>query len=423
MTAWAFGVPCRPAGVQGAEPALSLPRPYRYRLFDIDQPIDVSLAGLDAAMRDLLAAGEMPADLLQLAYDCEPSFLRALAVKGHRHALVFAPAAKTTADTPGGRESIVALGVHSVRSAWLNGRPADIGYLHDLRIHPERRGSSLLSRGYQAFREVSRLLRPAWMLTSILAENEPARRLLENTSGRGPLPAYQLVTPYLTALLPLRGPGARWPARGRYFGRSGVHVRALTAEDAPALLELCRDVGRVTDGFSFPDVGVLAGHADPLWPGLGPGSFRGAFRDGRLVAVVGLWDQTGFKQIRVTGLHPAVDVVRRAWAVLAPLVGPCPLPPVGQAVKHILLDPWAVRPGEERRALRVLLTDSLGRLRHESAASFAAFGVSARHPAAALCRHFFFLPYWSNIYAVAWPESPVPERSGDRLVHLPLGTL
>ena len=122
-------------------------------------------------------------------------------------------------------------------------------------------------------------------------------------------------------------------------------------------------------------------------------------------------------------ISPVFRALQRMWSAASRLLGPCPLPPLGEQVPHVLLDPWAVQPGFEATALPLLLAAALRFLRTTTAASFAAFGVPRSHPAFGVCRRFFFLPYWSAIYTVAWPETPVPVRSPGRQFQLPLGTL
>lgn len=392
-----------------------LPRPYQWRTWRSGAEPGPDDRAFDDAVRRLLDRCQMPTPGVTLSYHAEPSFLKALAAQGDEHHLVYSR-----------RESdgeLMSLGVRSLRPAWLEGKPSRLAYIHHLRVHPEHRGGTLLARGYQAFREVSQAFPAPLTLTSILEGNAAALETLNNPKGRGPLPEYRPVSGYLTALFPLRGPGRRWPRRGRAVPTpAGCEIRPLGPDDLPALQALSDRFGRGNDGAwrSLPE-GASWGKGS-LLPGLNIGDVLGAFAGNRLVGALGVWNRMGTQQIRLASLHPLLAWCRRLWDAGRLLWGSCPLPSEGSEIPHRLLDPWAVEPGWERRVMPALLGAAL-ELARRAGALFAAWGVAEGHPARPAAGRFFHLPYASRLFTVAWPETPVVPVGQGRGISISLGIL
>ncbi len=393
---------------------MNLPGSYELTTWQNDQLVGAGDEQLDAAVRCLVDACHMPTPILALSYHTEPSFRAALCCRGHEHHLVYS--------RRDNRTELASLGIRSLRTVRLHQREAKLAYIHHLRVHPKHAGGTLLARGYQAFREVSRQSPAAVTLTSILEGNHTARALLANQNGRGPLPAYQPLVRYLTALIPLRGPGKRWPCRFREVGRRALMIRNLTLDDAAVLEELVTRTGAHHDGITYepPIRGEWSSHS--LWPGLQMSDLVGVFRGTTLLGAVGVWNRGVVEQIRLASLHPALSGMQRIWHIGRKIWGECPLPAVGTEVPHLLLDPWFVEPGMEEEVGLPLVAAALKQAQARGAL-FAAFGVPEGHGLRNVVNRFFHLPYWSMLYAVRWPETPqIPSNLAERLI-VSLGTL
>ncbi|HOT26949.1 MAG TPA: hypothetical protein PLU72_02095 [Candidatus Ozemobacteraceae bacterium] len=392
-----------------------LPRPYRWLVWRSGSELGPEEREFDAAVRRLVNRCRMPTPGLTLSYHAEPSFFQALAAQGDEHHLVY-----SRREVDG---ELMSIGIRSLRPAWIEGAPARLAYIHHLRVHPDHRGGTLLARGYQAFREVSRAFPAPLTVTSILEGNAAARDVLANPAGRGPLPGYLRLSGYLTALFPLRGPGGRWPRRGRRIRTPfACEIRPLTGDDIPALRTLAERFGRTGDGAWWSPPDGAAWGPQSLWPGLRVNDVLGAFAGNALVAAVGVWNRSETQQIRLSDLHPVLSAIRRVWEAGGALWGRCPLPAEGGEVPHRLLDPWAVEPGWERRVMPALLDAALDAARREGAL-FAAWGVAEGHPAKPAADRFFYFPYASSLFTVAWPETPVADVGRRRPLAIPLGML
>src|SRR5690606_24506741 len=134
----------------------------------------------DAALGTLLESPPMGGDI-ELAFARRPSYFAAAAVDGHFVQVV------TVREKRTGR--IVGMGSRAIARGYVEGEPADIGYLSGLRLLREYRGrGGLLARGFRKFRELHADGRAPFYLTTVAAENREARTLL--TSERGGLPVY-----------------------------------------------------------------------------------------------------------------------------------------------------------------------------------------------------------------------------------------
>ncbi len=201
----------------------------------------------DAALRRLAAETPMPGRI-RLAFPREPSFFGALAVEGDWHEVLAARDASSG--------ECVGFGTRSVRTAYVNGRPARVGFLGALRVRADRRGGLLLARGYRAFLARHRAdRRCALYLTTIMEDNAPARALLG--AGRAGLPAYRDAGRYLCAAVrPARPPRRR--------GRPSVAVGPATRRDLGRLASFLAAEGARRQFFPVYGPADLAGETGLL---------------------------------------------------------------------------------------------------------------------------------------------------------------
>jgi len=378
---------------------------------------------IDEQIEQLMAATYMPGKMLELDYQSRPSFLKALAYNGFSHDLVLIKPENFT--------GLAGMGIRSLRRAYLGGKIQPIGYLHHLRLHPEIRGGLYLARGYRAVKQFFRRHPAKITITSILEENQSAQTLLASQKAERIMPQYQRISRFLTALIPLQGPGQRWPARFRQVdlaenivSRSGdfeknTKARMLGREDLNELYQLFREAGKYNDGLPVIDsTSFSAGD----FPNLRPEDFVGIFFNSRLVAACGIWNQQSDRQIVVRKLGATLKVMQKVWRFASPFVGRCPIPNEGDQVNQVLLDPWAILPEYEKRFSGLLLKEACAAAKLRNF-DFAAWGVGETHPAIEAVKSVFFIPYWSIIYQVYWPEVGPYDFTEQRLQLINLGAL
>ncbi len=148
----------------------------------------------DASLRALLRDTPMEG-WVRLAFPREPSFFGSAILEGEHAGTV------VIRRGPGG--TVVALGSRAVKEVWWKGRPARLGYLGQLRFaRGWKPGRRTLARAYELVRGCRAPDELPFDLTSIVADNEPARRLLER--GLPGLPRYTPLAELVTVVVPAR---------------------------------------------------------------------------------------------------------------------------------------------------------------------------------------------------------------------------
>lgn len=326
----------------------------------------------DAALRRLLR--ETPMDgQIRISLEREPDFFRAAAVDGHRHHTGVAR------DMASGE--VAAMCTRSVREVWLNGERCHLGYLGQLRIATDRIAVSraLLRCGFETLRSSHRTDEAAFDISTIVADNTAARRLLEH--GLPGLPRYRALESLVTFLVPVR----------RRHGVRAHHGERGHAALAPQILA-CLD--RYARRHQFA----------PYWsarnmcpPGLDWGDFH-VVRDGDVVVgCIARWDLRGFKQAVIRGYAPAVGRIRGLLNLLG-----ARLPALGETLPLVFLSHLAVD-GDDG----AICTELLRAARAAASAGgcdWLALGLAARHPLAPWVRRAFRpREYESILYAVHDP--------------------
>ena len=156
----------------------------------------------DAGIRKLLRETPMVGRDVSVSLQCEPSYFDAVAVEGDEHHAIVAVDG----------DAVVCVGGVSVRDRYYNGRLVRAGYLGHLRLARSHAGrADVLRRGYGLFRDVCRSVCMDVCFTSIAADNDRARLLLER--GLRGLPRYTFAGEVVTLVVRSRwGPTTAEPA-------------------------------------------------------------------------------------------------------------------------------------------------------------------------------------------------------------------
>jgi len=354
----------------------------------------------EAELRALLRQQPLPG-WVSLSFEREPDFFAAAAIKGERHRVLLAR------EGEGG--PLAGFCSRVSRRVFVDGEPQWLGYLGQFRTAPGWQGGTgayrLLREG---FAEVQRQLRDEdelpWDITSILADNRPARRIL--TAALPGLPRYRWVTGYNTLVY-------RTTERRQRDGR-------IESGDVSGLGAIADCLQRNHGRFQYApvwDEAALSG------AGLRAEDFL-VLREGeRVTACVAIWDQRAVKQTVVHGYRKPLGTLRPLINIAAPLLGLPPLPPAGQGLRQAWLSHLACD-GDEPEALQLLLHAALPCARRSGVEQLM-LGLADAHPllpaARGVRRH---LNYRSDIYRINWPgEAVTVLGEAERTVQLELATL
>jgi hypothetical protein len=356
--------------------------------------------GLRRLLRENAIGGE-----IRLTFEREPDFFRAAAMEGTPRQTVIAR------DARDGR--IVGMGSRAVLDVFVNGAPARVGYLSQLRLAEPYRGRvRLLAGGYELLRAAREPGEAPFDLTTIVADNAAARRVLG--AGLRNLPAYRELEPFVTLVLPVgRALEVKAPA--------GVRIergRPDRSEEIAACLDRERRRHQFAPRWTASDL-LSSGRC----PGLRPEDFFLAVEGRDVVGCLALWDQSGFKQTVVRGYGPRLTRWRPWINRLARLVRTPALPDPGAPLHYPYLSHVAVSPDRPE----VLL--ALAAAAHDEAGSRGVpaiiAGFAARDPMLRrFARRFRARRFVSLLYAVHWEGG---RRSVDaldgRIPHLEVALL
>lgn len=299
------------------------------------------------------------------------------------------------------RESgrIVGYGTRSVRRLFVNGEPADVGYLSSLKGLPEVRRGTLLARGYRALRDLHQDGKTPYYFSIIFEDNHMAREIL--TSGRAGLPRYQAVGRMHTYALDV---GVcrpeRWPT-------SGASVSRGSSRTLPAVVTYLNDVNRK---FQFsPRYEPSDFHNARLLPGFTPDQLCVATRGEIIVGVAGLWDQRAIRQSVVAGYAGLLGWLRPLYNAYATMARRPRYPPPGSPLRACYAAFLAVDPPDGTvllELIRAMLSE-----RHEPPFDYLLFGLHDSHPLAPTLERVATRVMTIRVYLVYWDDdrSRVPQ--------------
>jgi hypothetical protein len=358
----------------------------------------------DPELRRLLRENAIGGEI-RLTFEREPDFFRAAAVDGSPRQTVIAR------DVRDGR--IVGMGSRAVLDVFLNGEPARLGYLSQLRLAGPYRGRvRLLAGGYGLLRSSREAGEAPFDLTTIVADNAAARRVLG--AGLRGLPAYRELEPFVTLVLPVgRARKVKAPV--------GVRIergRRDRIEDIVACLDRCRRRYQFAPRWTVSHL-LSSGRC----PRLRPEDFFLAVEGHEVVGCLALWDQSGFKQTIVRGYGPRLSRWRPWVNRLSRLLRTPTLPDPGAQLHYPFLSHVAVSP-DRPEALLALAAGACEEARSRGVPAVVA-GFAARDPMLrTLARWFRARRLVSLLYAVHWEDG---RRSVDaldgRIPHLEVALL
>ena len=361
---------------------------------------EFSLAGEaeDEALRALLRHIAMPGNIT-LSFQREPSFLLA------EQAGSIASQVMVCKDRT--KDQIVGMGSRSIRNVYIDGQPAQAGYLSMLRGVPEARGNIALARGYRYLHTLHADGAVPYYFTTILDNNTDAKNLL--TSARGGLPVYKPLAQLITYLIPLR--------RNRLHKSAGNAVSRADQQQLPQAITFLQ---QWNSQHQFAPVYTLADMLgqSKLLPAFCWENFYIYQEDGEVRGTLGVWDQQSFKQTVVTAYSRKMQVLRPFYNVYASITGNPGLPPTGSEIKLL----YASFLSGNERAFEALLhqvrMDWSGK-----GYDYLSIGVCADNQLSSIASRYATQQLSSTIYIVYWQDAGVTLPEMDRPVHLEIATL
>jgi hypothetical protein len=363
--------------------------------------LDLATAGDDAAIRGLYRSQPMPGRI-SVAFEREPDFSLGCRVTGEDFQIVVA--------RTGDDGEIAGLACRASRRVYLNGREQQIGYLGQLRINERFRGRWLVSRGFGLLKQLhERNPLPAY-LVSIVDENLEATGVLIR-NRRKIFPAFHAVADFCTLALSVRG---YKPAVARDVSIAGADERQLG--DVAAFLRSC---GARRQFFPVWTEEKLRGLTAL---GLRIEDLRIMRRNGEIVGIAGLWDQSSYKQTIVRGYSGWMKAAAPIYNLSAPWLGRAALPRPGEKLCSAYAAFICVADDDED--IFAALLRELYNLARFRGFEYLLIGLDGRDPLLPVAREYVHVAYPSRLYLAEWPDGGhVHERLDRRPAYVDIATL
>ena len=363
----------------------------------VDLNFEVATAATEAQLRKLLRDNPLSGEI-RVSLEREPDAFHAARISGDEFQLMLAFAGES--------QKLVASGARFEFTAYVNGACQRIGYFAELRADGGlRQRRTLLLESYRTMHVYHESGNVPFYLTTIIADNFAARRLLE--ARLSDMPTYQPLETMVTFTIPTKSAvRGRWPTR---------RIDAATDQQLAEIAEMLAHTG--PDYQFHPVWSESTLRSEARCRDLSPQNFF-LCRDGdRLRGCLALWDQRSFKQTVIRSYARRLKAIRPVFNVVAPLLRRPRLPSPGAKLESAFLSHMAVAPDDPDTLVALIREACCHAL--ERGLDYVMIAVAERNPLSAVIRKRFPChSYVSMVYVVYWDdgESEASKLDG-RLPH------
>lgn len=363
--------------------------------FELATPAD------DADIRRLLRQNPVPGQQ-EITYEREPDYFLASSIMG--------PLSQTLVARHVESGQVVGVATRSVRPLFVNGAVENVGYIGQLRVDAAHRGRWLVPLGFRLFHELHADGAATGYLTTIIDGNAEAEGILVEKARRA-FPAYRALDRLFTLALVVRRPQ-----------RVMASTFEILAGDEVGLHEIVAFLHAHGQHKQFFPVLSEADFSSPTTLDFNVSDFAVACRGDEILGVLGLWDQSRYKQSVVHAYGPQLRRLRPFYDVGAKILGAQPLTAPGQPI-HFAYASFACVLDDDPSIFQALLAQVYN---HAAARGFAflMLGLTERDPLLTVARKGLHIPYTSTLYTVCWQgDEAWREQIDGRPAYVELATL
>jgi hypothetical protein len=357
----------------------------------------------DADLRRLLATNAMPGRIT-VTFEREPNYFVGCGTMGRFWQVLIGR------HQPGGE--IAAVLCRATRSRFVNGQVEEIGYLGQLRVDKSYRGQWVLLHGLDALRTLHADGRVSAYLSAISDENAIARGILVD-HPRSRFPTHHEVARIYTLGIILRRP---WLP---LFRRPAVEVERSTPAQASEIVAFLRQHGPKRQFFPAYEEADFGGDTTR---GFCAQDFLIVRHRDQILGVLGLWDQSDYKQTVVQSYADSLRRLRPFYNLAARAVGVQPLPGIGQHIRSAYASFICVA-NDDTEVFGALLRQ-VYRLAADRGHAYLMIGLAERDPLLAVARRYPHIAYHSRLYVASWEDGHrFHERLDGRVPYIEIAAL
>ncbi|MBN2002704.1 MAG: hypothetical protein JXA21_05050 [Anaerolineae bacterium] len=343
----------------------------------------------DSDLRRLLATNAMPGRITT-TFEREPGYFLGCGTMGPFWQVV----------TAREKESGALAGVlcRSTQLHFVNGRAEELGYIGQLRVDHRYRGAWLLSQGLPYLHTLHQDGRTRAYFAAISAENHVARGVLVDHPRPG-FPAMHELAHIVTLGIILSRAG--WANPLQRAPGNELTIRPGTPELLPAIVAFLQEAGTQKQFFPVYTEADFTTRDTTL--GFSVEDFRVAYADERIAGVVGLWDQSGYKQTIVQDYAPSLRRIRPFYNLGARILGIQPLPAVGHHIRSAYASFVCTRDNNPEIFRRLL--QAIYQLAATRGHAYLMIGLCEQDPLLQVAQRYPHIAYHSHLYTVAWDNA------------------
>jgi hypothetical protein len=363
--------------------------------------VELATPADDPAIRGLCRRETMPGHI-SLTYEREPDFSLGCRVTGDAFQVLVAREQHSG--------QIAGVACRSTRNIFFNGAPQRLGYLGQLRIGMQFRGRWLVSRGFAMLRQLHEQDPVPAYLVSIVEGNQEATEILVR-KARKSSPSFQRIAELHSLAISV--------GRPKRDLQKDFSFSSASQDDLAEIANFLRKYGSRQQFFPVWTVDSLR---ELTSLGLSAENIRVLRRNGEIVALGAVWDQSGYKQ---TVLH-SYSGWRKAAAPLynlgAPWLGRPALPRPGEKLRSAYASLVCVA-SDDLGVFAALLRDLYNRAASHGFA-YLLLGFDPRNPLFSVAKKYSHVLYPSHLYLASWPDGgQLHERLDGRFAHVDIATL
>ena len=347
-------------------------------IFSIAEPSD------DQELRELLASYHVGRDIT-LSIRKEPDFFEAMKVKG-RHSRTF-----VCRDKASGK--MIAMLSKSVKPVYLNGAVTPMGYFSNFRVHKDYRGRNIAFRAMASIFDLRGETDVPFFLATVMGGGDRLLNVLNRRSSSSFL---------------MRGLGVYHNSMILVFNRSKPFDPAFkivrgNADNLDCIVECLKRNGARRNFYPVYDKQDFL-DPDNYLKGFSYKDFYAAEADGKIVGVVGTWDQSHFSQTVITGYSRRMRYFARLYGLAARIFKLPELPKLNRTFPYVTIGFVAIDNDDPR-----ILTSLLAAVYRDSMSSgprYLAIAFHSDDPLRAAMKGFFSIPCESHLYALVPRDRP-----------------
>jgi hypothetical protein len=354
----------------------------------------------DQELRELLKEVEMSGHIA-LSFEREPNYFMASDCANLKSETMLVVEKES--------DEIVGVGSRATRYCYLDGHKTKIGYLSNLRGKKEVRNALLLARGYRFLKKLYQKDKVPFYISTIFSDNTIAQNIL--TSQRAGLPIYQEIGKITTGFISLLG-------RSKTLS---VQVVRLTESihTIEEMVDFLNGYNAKLQYAPYYRVEDFVGKEKLL--GVSIDELYLYLKEGKIVGLMGAWNQTSFKQVKVNSYSRSYQLMRPFYNLFAKLKGVPPLPPVGSYIQNIYGSFVAIT--DDDATVFHALVDAIKEHWAERGYSYMAIGFHEKHPLHKELLRCSSQRLESLLYEVFWDEKSISFDNAFRVPHVEIATL